>query len=600
MKINVNKDWRLPLLIFFCGFSTILILFLILKFSSHGIDFTDEGYYLNWFSNPFLYKVSLSQFGFIYHPIYNLVDENIVSLRRVNFLITFGFSTILVYLLFCRLTNFEKLNKIILSCGIAITSFTYLYIQTPSYNHLTLQGLLITCIGVLLISNINLNKNILAYIVIGFGGWLTFMAKPSSAIGLGLLIIIYLSISQKFKFRFLLISIITSFLLILISAIIIDGSITKFFYRYRLSYDISKLLQSGYDINSIIRLGSLNLSLKIKQSILFIFILSILLACLEYFNSKFFKIISIIFSFSLFLFIFILSLFEITWNPNYGYYQPYQIFGTVFACMVICLLFLLQKKIKIKDICWDLVFLFLLLPYISAIGTNNNYWMQSGIASIFWLLIGLVFLIPISLKIKKIEIVFIFVIISQVITSLHIKEKNEDPYRNNEPLRLSNAKISTNYKNHTIFISDEFAKYVQDARNIAEQSGFKKGNSIIDLSGRSPGLLYLMEAKSIGTAWNMGGYKGSLDVAKSKYDLVNCSDLASAWVIYEINNSRGISTDLFKNFGINFPSQYQLVGSWEIPKGAGGYMKNRVQKLYKPYNSKNMNISCEEFRKINK
>ena len=122
-------------------------------------------------------------------------------------------------------------------------------------------------------------------------------------------VIIYLLISQKFKFRFLLISIITSFLLILISAIIIDGSIIKFFYRYRLAYDISKLLQSGYDINSIIRLDSLNLSLKIKQSILFFFILSILLTYLEYNNSKFLRIISIVFSFFLFLFIFILSLF---------------------------------------------------------------------------------------------------------------------------------------------------------------------------------------------------------------------------------------------------------------------------------------------------
>ena len=304
----IENNWNFRLKIFFCLLSTISIIFVILKYCSYGIDFTDEGYYLNWFSSPFLYKVSLSQFGFIYHPIYNLVDENIVSLRKINFLITFGFSTILVYLLFSRLTNFEKLNKIILSCGIAITSFTYLYIQTPSYNHLTLQGLLITCIGVLLISNINLNKNILAYIIIGFGGWLTFMAKPSSAIGLGLLIIIYLLISQKFKFRFLLISIITSFLLILISAIIIDGSIIKFFYRYRLAYDISKLLQSGHDVNSIIRLDSLNLSLKIKQSILFFFILSILLTYLEYNNSKFLRIISIVFSFFL-IFIYIYTFF---------------------------------------------------------------------------------------------------------------------------------------------------------------------------------------------------------------------------------------------------------------------------------------------------
>jgi hypothetical protein len=45
--------------------STTLILYWVFKFSAYGIDFTDEGYYLNWISNPFLYKYSLSQFGYI-------------------------------------------------------------------------------------------------------------------------------------------------------------------------------------------------------------------------------------------------------------------------------------------------------------------------------------------------------------------------------------------------------------------------------------------------------------------------------------------------------------------------------------------------------
>ena len=71
MKI---KNWNLILISFFCLLSTTLILYWVFKFSAYGIDFTDEGYYLHWISNPFLYKSSLSQFGYIYHPLYNLVD----------------------------------------------------------------------------------------------------------------------------------------------------------------------------------------------------------------------------------------------------------------------------------------------------------------------------------------------------------------------------------------------------------------------------------------------------------------------------------------------------------------------------------------------
>ena len=35
-----------------------------------GFDFTDEGFYLNWIANPWNYRASLSQFGFVYHPLY--------------------------------------------------------------------------------------------------------------------------------------------------------------------------------------------------------------------------------------------------------------------------------------------------------------------------------------------------------------------------------------------------------------------------------------------------------------------------------------------------------------------------------------------------
>ena len=110
--------------------STTLILYWVFKFSAYGIDFTDEGYYLNWISNPFLYKSSLSQFGYIYYPLYNLVDGNIAWLRRVNFFITFVLACTLVYLVINNLIKFDKINKIIL----CVLSYVQLILWISSLN----------------------------------------------------------------------------------------------------------------------------------------------------------------------------------------------------------------------------------------------------------------------------------------------------------------------------------------------------------------------------------------------------------------------------------------------------------------------------------
>ena len=230
-------------------------------------------------------------------------------------------------------------------------------------------------------------------------------------------------------------------------------------------------------------------------------------------------------------------------------------------------------------------------------GTGNNYWLQSGIASLFWLISGFVLIIPYFCKLKLYQPLILLVLLSQLITSIHIKETIEKPYRYNQPYRLDDSRIVVNNKNHQLILSKEFANYINDAREIAAKSGFAKGYSIIDLSGQSPGLLYLLGAKSIGTAWNIGGQKGVLDLAKATFNLVDCKDIANSWVLYEPKGPRSISADLLTSLGMNFPMQYQKIGSWETPSGAGGYKEIRTQELYKPLNVNIAKASCEIKRK---
>jgi hypothetical protein len=596
-----KKNWSLILISSFCLLSTTLILYWVFKFSAYGIDFTDEGYNLNWISNPFLYKdFNVSKFGFIYYPIYNFVDGNIASLRRLNFFITFILAFTLVYQVINKLVKFDKINKVIqcaLSSGIAISSFTYVYIQTPSYNHLTFQALLITSIGIVLIDVTKFNKNLLSYIIIGIGGWLTFMAKPSSAVGLAPVVLIYLILSKNFQLRFLLIAVVTSFILFIISAYIINGSITAYVEKYILSFDLLTLQQGGYGINQIFRINGLYLSTKIILSIFFIFLISAYFIWLELKNHKINNFVYIINCFLILVIISTLAISDINWNPNYGDYQPYLFFGVVYACLFISIIFIFKKKIKIYDIHWGLFFLFLVLPYISALGTNNNYWLNSGVASLFWLISGFVLIIPWFFKLKLYQPIFFLILLSQLIASIQIKERIEKPYRYNQPLRLDDSRIVVNNKNHQLILSKEFANYISDARKIAAQSGFTKGDAMIDLTGQSPGLLYLLGAKSIGTAWNIGGYKGSLDMAKATFNLIDCTDIANTWVLYENKGPRSISIDLLTSLGMNFPLQYQKIGSWETPSGAGGYKEIRTQELYKPLNVNIAKASCELKRK---
>jgi hypothetical protein len=58
---------------------------------------------LNWISDPWIYRQSISQFGFVYHPLFKSVGGDIVLLRQANVLIVFAMACVLCSSCFDRL-----------------------------------------------------------------------------------------------------------------------------------------------------------------------------------------------------------------------------------------------------------------------------------------------------------------------------------------------------------------------------------------------------------------------------------------------------------------------------------------------------------------
>ena len=168
---------------------SICILGWLLWYCHYGFDFTDEGFYLNWISHPFNYSASLSQFGFLYHPLYQLVGGDIAALRQANVMLNFCLGWSAGWALLSRIFGVRTLSvlpKFAISAGMASSGllslvFAGMWLPTPSYNSLAFQGLLITAAGLFLVDKTSSRASMVGCVLIGVGGWLVFMGKPTSA-----------------------------------------------------------------------------------------------------------------------------------------------------------------------------------------------------------------------------------------------------------------------------------------------------------------------------------------------------------------------------------------------------------------------------------
>lgn len=236
------------------------ILASVLVFSSCGFDLTDEGYYFLSMENSRHAVASITQFGFVYRPLYVLMHGSVALVRMVNYSTTFGLAWILCLVLFKQRFGGGGFARGKIAFSLAITAAfasasllvsSFELPQSPSYNTLAFQAILIGIIGLLLADSDEPRQLLFGHLLIGLSWWLSFMAKPTTAAGLGLLGLIYLIILGRFRLRLFAGSIITAALLLLLSAWMIDGSLSAFIQGYLTSLQISSKLAGSNLLSSI-------------------------------------------------------------------------------------------------------------------------------------------------------------------------------------------------------------------------------------------------------------------------------------------------------------------------------------------------------------
>lgn len=549
-------------------------------FLDHGLDFTDEGFYINWISNPFNFTKTGTIFGFIFHPFYKIVGDNIYTLRLLG---VYGVATLSFFIFYLYLkdlisSTFEKASYSLALSTISLMAIRT-WLLTPSYNTLTMLGILGYFLSTLIIKKCQ-PATIISSTLIAFFGVITFCGKPTSAALIALHCAVFFFLFFKDKKKFLshfFTSLGTSLVFLIGIALYSTGSIENFYLILKNGLEISGLMESGHGFQDIIRIDRIPL---FKKSLwVFAYYLLIALAVNKYSSKDNRNYYALLF--------FIPLLVLAIWS-----FFPGQIdnlrkivpglesrtFPVLFLSLSFFLSLTLLSKIFFqnctsKDIVLkinkNLIGPFLahyFFVYAYSFGTGSNYWRHGYAFSIFFILPILKILssgLPeysiIDKKLATRILAFTVLITSILIVNTGMTE----PYRQIGDIRTYNDIIKINKS--SLYVSKDFSRYINELQQLTNQNEFSKSHGFLDLTGHYPLVAYITNSKPIGAPWILGGYKGSNLVAKTLLQRSNKKDLENFWLLIEQDGRRSINHSVLEGIGLQLKDDFELIQVIKAP-----------------------------------
>jgi len=562
---------------------SILFLFKVLYYSQYGLDFTDEGCNLNWISNPWIYNASISSYGFFYYPMCFLSGGSIVKLRYLNVLITFFLSSMVF---FYSLKNIVERKIAFIAFPFACAGlliFRPWATLTPDYNSLTCHGMLAVLLS-LLIFREDSRRLITSGVLLGCGGVVTFIGKPSSAMLLPIFVLIFMTLFRCFSWRMLWIAASTAIVLLVSFTVYADGTPFAFIHRFQRGMEKDAILVCAHTVWEIFKISPVPLDLAHTILFLLVFIASFFITCLLLFNIKISKSLLNIITLALTCFSFLIVL-GLCSSPQM------TIRKDLFSLMFLLFSFgvaasfayslALSKQMKIEAFCriFAPLSLYVFFNYIYAFGTNYNYWNQGEGMATLWILPILELITSFHQTIDKQKITAFMTTVSAFILFMAILLINtgmDNPYRQPYALKHYTGAVAALNSAEKIIVSKETENYLVQLQILVKDNGFKSGMPMIDLTGRYPASLYFIGAKAIGAPWILGNYAGSLEFAIVTLAAVKNEDLKEAWLLTEPDGPRAIPFAALTANDLSLERDYVLIGSLMNNEG-----KFR-QDIYKP------------------
>ena len=575
-----------------------LILFVISS-SSAGFDFSDEGYYLNSLADPWHFPASETQFGFIYHPLFELLGKDVAALRYLSRAIDLLLAVAIFCILISRIARpgVRQIRWQDCACAVALATAVMAscqdWLPTPSYNSLNLQALLAAVVGLEIIGDDpDVRRSLYGGALVGLAGWLSLMAKPTTAALLAAIVLLYLLLAARNRWLCVFSAAGTAVLLTAATALIIDSSFGEFIARYRLAWNLSSINSDTYTLQRFYENSGLGWTPFERNVFWFILAGQAFLTWLTLQARTAMPIILITVLTATVLGVVLgdTSLVTLQESPLQGMWLGAVGFGSTLGC-------LLSKwrdfrgRMNARNLM--LVVLVFLLPPIYAFGTNNNLWAIATYSSVFWIVASVFVLGMCCTRSESTSILTLLSAAVVGITAVHVGIGVERPFRQLEPLRLQRTASTFGPSGATRLNLDKAsAAYIATLRSASVSSGMLPGTPMIDLTGRHPGTVFALEARAPGIPWLLSGYPGSTMFAMSGLELATCATLARSWLLFSpttrVWKEEWLPEVVLSHFGFDLRRDYLEVVKATPPTGFGE--QTLLKPVFSPHRGKEI---CE-------
>jgi hypothetical protein len=558
------------------GTGAIILFFVGVRYFGRGIDFTDEGLYLHWLHDPWQYDTSITQFGFVYHLFYNITGGSIYGMRCLSFLITGSIflTCIVVCLRECAL---GLQSTVLVGIGLcsAILGDLRLWLPTPSYNSLNLQGILVCLLGLLLSCQKTRQQGAwTAGTAIGIGGFLSWLAKPPTAILLCFLVLLFVILFSKRKLTVLVTAGLVAVLLLLLTALLIDGSVLSHIERYERGLSFVGLLSADHDLGSMFGRFTLRWPTFEKQIFAGILAGSAVMTLFglrrdsPVLRSVWIVVLAIAIVYSV-----LVSLEpEQTMFKRNSIIQPAFLWAVDFGVIgAIVVESAIARRNEVNSILPNIgVFLLLLLlPLVYSFGGARTLW-QGAIGSYAIVTLLAVKVIVSMPNVERVRAASTTLAVATLLVSAHLAMAGSlKPYRQSVALGEQEIPVRLGPDGAILKLSKGVAAYLGSLQEASRSHGFRAGQPIIDLTGRSPGVVFALGGTAPGTPWLISGYPGSGLWLKAFLDRVPCDLLAAAWVLDVQNGRLTLPKGILWRYGLNLAGDFELVAEVPSPDGVG-------------------------------
>lgn len=591
--------------------TTAILFSWLLYYSSFGFNLSSDGYYLNFMANPFAYAINMppSLFGFVYHLPYQWAGGDIAVLRIANITLTMALGWILSFLVIRRFWTVGWPHAAVLSAGIAsltLVNYHTTLSRTPNYNTLTLQSLLMVMIGLLLADQSGRIRRVSGWILVGVGGWCCFMAKLTSAVAIALVVLLYVVVLRRKSLLPMLGAALIALALLIVTAYLIDGGITGLVTRMVNSADLEILMGAKHEVSSMFRIDWLETS-RSQLAFAMLTATALLLSVLVEPRYKSLPSLALAAVLIITIAIALLGIDPISVKLSTLFLVPaFTCVGAMFYREGLILRTPTATSVA-------LALTFLVLPHVSALGSGVNYWWGGSKAALFWMLAVVAFLSPLAQQGRSVATLLPLTVLAQLFAASVINAAILKPRDQEKSLRTYTA-VMPMPGGGKLVLSQPQHDYLVTARAEARAGGLEVGTAVVDLSGRSPGLLFVLEARALGLPLLVGPYvtseahfgqpgpsvpsAGSNGAAVKALGLESCADLAKAWLLVEPEGPHHLDqAGIMASFGAR-QADYVAAAAFEAPIYDGDDLDAYRQSLLKPIRPAALaEQSCHEARR---